>query len=81
MSSDLLDPKLELMAIPPQEEALRLVEQRAAVSCVARHARDERDKALLLAALGLADQGYADSLDAGLTETYAEYEARTGGHP
>ncbi|MGW3321080.1 hypothetical protein [Streptomyces virginiae] len=81
MSSDLLDPKLELMAMPPQEEAVRLVEQRAAASCIARHARDEKDKALLLAALGLADQDYADSLAAGLTETYAEFEGKTGGHP
>lgn len=81
MSSDLLDPKLELMAMPPQEEVLRLAEQRDATACIARHARDEKDQALLLAALGLADQAYADSLDAGLTETLAEYTARQGGHP
>lgn len=79
MSSDLLNPKLELMAMPPQEEALRLVEQRDAKACIARHARDEKDQALLLAALGLADQDYANSLDVGLTETYAEFEAKTGG--
>ena len=81
MSSDLLDPKLELMAMPPQEEALRVAEQRDATACVARHARDEKDRALLLAALGLADPDYAASLDAGHTETFAEYEGRTGGHP
>lgn len=79
MSSDLLDPKLELMAMPPQEEALRLAEQRDAAACVARLARDEKDQALLLAALGLVDQDYADSLDTGLTESLAEYDARTGG--
>jgi hypothetical protein len=81
VSSDLLDPKLELMAMPPQEEALRLAEQRDATACIARHARDEKDKALLLAALGLADPDYAGSLHDGLTETYAEYVGRTGGHP
>lgn len=81
MSSDLLHPKLELMAMPPKEEADRLAEQRDATACVARHARDEKDQALLLASLGLADRGYADSLDAGLTETYAEFEGKTGGHP
>ncbi|MGW7329686.1 hypothetical protein ACWGIU_14050 [Streptomyces sp. NPDC054840] len=80
MSSDLLDPRLELMAMPPQEEALREVERRDAASCIARHARDEKDRALLLAALGLADPDYADSLDDGLTETYAEFEGKTGGH-
>lgn len=60
MSSDLLDPRLELMAMPPQEEALRRSEQRDATACIARHARDEKDKALLLAALGLADRNRAD---------------------
>lgn len=81
MSSDLLDPKLELMAMPPQEEALRQAEQRDATACIARHARDEKDQALLLAALGLADREYAESLDTDLTETYAAYAHRTGGHP
>lgn len=78
MSSDLLNLNVELLAMPPQEETVRLVEQRDARACIARHARDEKDQALLLAALGLADRDYADSLDAGLTETLAEYAARIG---
>lgn len=81
MSSDLLDPQLELLALPPQEKARRESERRDAAACIARHARDEKDQALLLAALGLADQDYAASLDQGLTESYAEYAGRTGGHP
>lgn len=79
MSSDLLDPSMELYAVPVEESERREQEAVDAAACVTRLARDEKDRALLLAALGLVGQDYADSLDAGLTESLAEYDHRIGG--
>lgn len=78
MSSDLLDPSMELAIVPPEESARREQDRVAATACVTRLARDDEDRDLLLDALGLA-RDYTESLRLHLTESLDEYDARLGG--
>lgn len=54
MNSHPMNDHIEVMAMPPQEEAVRLAEQRDAAAYVARQARDDADRDLLMDILGLA---------------------------
>jgi hypothetical protein len=49
-----MNDRIEVMAMPPEEEAVRLAEQRDAAAYVADHARDAADRDLLMDILGLA---------------------------
>lgn len=53
VSSHPMNDRIEVMAMPPREEAVRLVEQREAAAYVARRARDDADRDLLMDILGL----------------------------
>ncbi|MGW6703550.1 hypothetical protein ACWGDE_01470 [Streptomyces sp. NPDC054956] len=53
MTADPLNQQVVLLAMPPQEETVRLAEQCDAAAYVARNARDDADRDLLMAALGL----------------------------
>lgn len=53
MNPDPLNQQVVLMAMPPQEEAVRLAEQGDAAAYVARRARDAADRDRLMDILGL----------------------------
>lgn len=76
MASELLQHGFNVQAVSPEEEARREEDRQAAAECVARVARDDDDRKLLLAVLGL-DPDFEDSRDAGYVETLDAYTART----
>lgn len=82
MSSDLLNLNVEILAMPPQEEAVRLAEQRDAAAYVARNARDDADRDLLMAALGLVatPAGVVALAFASTALIAAGWRIQTGGH-
>ncbi|MFZ3473154.1 hypothetical protein ACODT3_10530 [Streptomyces sp. 4.24] len=65
MTADPLNQQVVLMAMPPQEEAVRLAEQGDATAYVARRARDDADRDLLMDILGLATPARTVALAAG----------------
>lgn len=81
MSGMTLNDQVYVTSKRPQEAAARLTEQRDAAAYVARHARDDADRDLLMAALGLATPAGAALLAAASFAFLAlGRRIQTGGH-
>lgn len=77
-----MNDRIQVMAVPPQEEAVREAEQRDAAAYLARRAQDAADRDLLMDILGLVvtPAGGGALFLAGAFFLALGHRIQTGGH-